>query len=292
MNEPRIVTIGCAALRAEISDAGAEVQRLQDAAGRDLLWNGDPAFWTGRAPLLFPMVGRAAGDAILVDGVRYPMRQHGFARHSRFAILEADADRCRFALAATEATRAAFPFAFRLLVDYRICDAALTIRARVANEDRRAMPVAFGFHPAFRWPLPGAASRAGHALTFERDEPAPVRRLEAGLLAPAPVASPVVDRRLALDDALFAHDALVFDRLSSRRVAYSAPGAPTIDIDFPDMPTLGVWSKPGAGFVCIEPWQGFASPADFDGEFATRPGVVLIEPGAARDFAMTITLRA
>jgi len=44
---------------------------------------------------------------------------------------------------------------------------------------------------------------------------------------------------------------------------------------------LGIWSKPGgAGFLCIEPWRGFASPSDFDGEFADKPGVMHIAPGA------------
>jgi galactose mutarotase-like enzyme len=42
---------------------------------------------------------------------------------------------------------------------------------------------------------------------------------------------------------------------------------------------LGIWSKPGgAPFLCIEPWRGFASPADFDGEFADKPGLIHIPP--------------
>jgi galactose mutarotase-like enzyme len=283
-----IVTIAGAQLSAQINPLGAELARLQDGAQRDVLWDGDPAFWSGRAPLLFPMVGRAKDDRIVVDGRAYPLPQHGFARRMRFSLAQATSEGCVFSLVANEATRAAWPFEFRLDVEYRIAGAALAIVATVTNVDRRDMPCSFGFHPAFRWPLPGAAARENHAIVFDKDEPAPIRRLACGLLTREAIASPVEGNRLALSDVLFAHDALVFDRLASRRATYVARGGASVALSFPDMPHLGVWSKPGAGFVCIEPWQGFASPEDFDGEFADKPGVVRIAPGEARRFAMGI----
>ncbi|TIV05915.1 MAG: aldose 1-epimerase family protein, partial [Mesorhizobium sp.] len=43
-------------------------------------------------------------------------------------------------------------------------------------------------------------------------------------------------------------------------------------------------------FLCIEPWHGIASPIDFDGEFAGKPGVMLIEPGARRILSYRIGL--
>ena len=286
-----IVAIAGGGLRAEISEQGAELQSLRDDAGADFLWDGDPAFWKGRAPLLFPMVGRANGDALLIEGRRYPLRQHGFARNSRFEATHVAADRCTFTLAANDETRASYPFEFRLDATYALADGALAIEIAVANDGAAPMPASFGFHPAFRWPLPGASGRSDHAITFERAETAPIRRLADGLLSEEKIPTPVVGQRLALDDALFAQDALVFDEIASRSVTYTAPGAKTIEIDFPAMPQLGVWSKPGAGFVCIEPWRGFASPAGFDGEFAQRPGVVTIAPGAKRRFAMRIAIR-
>jgi len=62
------------------------------------LWSGDPTFWKGRAPLLFPMVGRASGDHIRVNGSLYPLPQHGFARISPFELVEATATRCTLRL--------------------------------------------------------------------------------------------------------------------------------------------------------------------------------------------------
>ena len=152
------------------------------------------------------------------------------------------------------------------------------------------MPAAFGFHPALRWPLPYGKSRAAHEIVFERDEPAPIRRPVDGLLSLAQFPTPVRNRRLALRDNLFEEGAIVFDRLVSRSVRYGAPDSPSIEVSFPHMPHLGIWTKPGAGFVCIEPWQGHASPEDFDGELADKPGMVAIVPGATASFAMSISV--
>jgi hypothetical protein len=105
------------------------------------------------------------------------------------------------------------------------------------------------------------------------------------------VPSPVEGDRLRLADRLFAHDALIWDRLRSRGLSYGGPVGPSLRLDFPQMPHLGIWTKPGAGFVCLEPWQGFASPADFDGELAEKPGIVGLPPGAIRIFELAATVR-
>jgi galactose mutarotase-like enzyme len=113
-----------------------------------------------------------------------------------------------------------------------------------------------------------------------------------GLLAPEAVLNPVAGKQLRLKPDLFARGALVFDRLASRRVVFRAPGGPSLAVAFPDMPHLGLWTKPGAPFLCIEPWQGFAAPIGFDGEFAARPGVLSLAPGARHVFAMEIDVGA
>jgi galactose mutarotase-like enzyme len=149
------------------------------------------------------------------------------------------------------------------------------------------MPASFGFHPAFRWPLQPGAPHEQHEVRFEKPEPAPLRRLADGLLG-GPVPSPVHGDRLVLADSLFVHDALVWDRLQSRSLTYGGPSGPTLRLAFPQMPHLGIWTKPGAGFVCLEPWQGFASPVGFDGEFAEKPGTVRLAPGTARLFELSV----
>jgi galactose mutarotase-like enzyme len=281
-----VVSISTAALSAEISATGAELVRLQDRTGADLLWDGNPAVWNGRSPLLFPIVGEVTGNRLNVAGTAYEIGRHGFARTSTFALVGFDAASCTWRLESSEATRRQYPFEFRLDVTYRIEGATLHMEARVTNTGAAVMPASFGFHPALRWPLPYGTSRAAHEIVFERDEPAPIRRPIDGLLSAAQFATPVRDRHLRLHDDLFEDGALVFDTLASRSVLYGE----AIRVDFPPMPHLGIWTKPGAGYVCIEPWQGHASPEGFDGELADKPGVIAIAPGATECFGMSISV--
>ena len=204
--------------------------------------------------------------------------------------MEVSLTKVRFELRANAETRKSYPFDFRLEVAYALEGPALTVRAIVTNMDERPLPAAFGFHPAFRWPLPFGHAREDHAILFERAETAPVRRLTGGLLEDAGYPSPVRSNRLNLTDDLFNSDALIFDRPESRSVEYGAASGPAIRVSFPEMPQLGIWSKPGAGFVCIEPWHGFASPEGFDGELADKPGMVAVPPGGEATFAMSIEL--
>ena len=285
------IQIASAELSAAIALVGAELQSVQTAHGAQLLWDGDPAWWTGRAPILFPIIGELAGGAYRYDGRAYAMPKHGFARRSTFAVITAETGRAVLRLRANAATRAVYPFEFALDLEYALDGAQLTMAATITNQGTRAMPASFGFHPALRWPLPFGAARAGHRLLFAQAEPAPVRRIDArGLLRPEPEPSPVTGNRLDLRDDLFTGDALIFDQLGSRAVSYGADHGPQLRVGFADFPTLGIWTKPGAGFVCIEPWQGCADAVGFSGDIRDKPGIMLIEPGAARRLAMTIAL--
>ena len=287
-----LIRIATDALSAEISPLGAELRTLRDETGRDLQWDGDPAFWTGRAPILFPIVGAVRDDRIRVDGKFYSMAKHGFARRRTFAVIDRQPASVTFRLEADPETRAHYPFDFRLDIAFSIAGAALTVTAMLTNPGAIPLPASFGFHPAFRWPLPWGGARADHRLLFAEGEPAPIRRIDRdGLVLPQPQPTPVDGCELVVRDILFDDDALIFDRIKSRSVRFGVPGGRMIEVAFPHMPLLGVWTKPGgAPFLCIEPWQGLADPQGYDGEFRDKPHVVEIKPGGVGNFAMTIAL--
>ena len=193
-------------------------------------------------------------------------------------------------LDASDETRAAYPFEFRLEVAFMLEGATLTLAATITNRGEGAMPASFGFHPALRRPLPFGQPKEAHRLVFDCDEPAPVRRIDPqGLLTPQPHPTPVSGRTLVLQDALFVDDALIFDRISSRRVTYGGPTGPQLAVAFEDFSMLGVWTKPGADFICIEPWAGIADPEGFEGDIRSKPGVFEVEPGGSRRLSMSIT---
>lgn len=277
-------------LSADVTRLGAELVRLDDAVGNPLLWNGDPAFWSGRAPLLFPIVGALAGGTFRHHGRTYALPRHGFARRSTFTLVDRGTAHVALRLESSAATRQNWPFDFRLDVRHALAGPRLTTTATLTNRSDEPMPVAFGFHPAFRWPLAGAGPRDHHVVRFAAPEPAPVRRLDAeGLLTPDPRPTPIEGDLLPLSDALFAEDALILDHPASRRLTYGG-GDVRLAIEFPEMPHLGLWSKPDAPFLCVEPWQGYADPAGFGGEIGEKPGTIALPPGATRRFEMSVTL--
>jgi galactose mutarotase-like enzyme len=288
---PDLTTIASQHLAADIDAMGAQLWALRDAQGRDLQWNGDAAFWTGRAPILFPIVGMLEGGRYRLDGETLPMPKHGFARRKRFAVVKSDGVSALFRLSADAETLAVYPFDFRLDLNFTLEGATLDIKATVHNAGDRPMPASFGFHPALRWPLPYGRPRAEHRLQFEHDEPAPIRRITSeGVLRPESFPTPVQGRELILRDDLFADDAVIFDQLRSSTLLYGAAEGPQLKVSFPHTPYLGVWTRPGAPYICIEPWRGIADPAGYAGDFRQKPGVFEVAPGGAVEIAMSIAL--
>ena len=278
-------------LSAEIDPAGAQLSVLQDVAGRDLLWDGNPAVWNGRAPLLFPIVGMLAGGTYRMGSKAYALSRHGFARGRMFEVVEATSRAALLRLGADTASLKVYPFRFELDVQFELSDASLSITTAVRNRGDGLLPASFGYHPAFRWPLPFGQDRAAHFIEFETDEPAPIRRLNSqGLLAAAYQPTPVRNRRLALTDDLFTNDVIIFDQFRSRSVTYGAEQGPRLKVSFPDAPYLGVWTKPGAQFVCIEPWHGVSDPEGFTGDFTSKPGVFVVPAGSAMRIEMTVSV--
>jgi galactose mutarotase-like enzyme len=277
-------------LNAEIALKGGELIALSTASGHDLQWSGDPAVWKGRAPILFPIVGALAGGRYRLDGQSYALPRHGFARDRLFSAVEVTPSRVLLRLTADEETLKLYPFRFDLDLDFALTGATLAITATIRNrEPARALPASFGFHPAFAWPLPFGAPRAGHAITFEKEELPWVRRLAGdGTLLPQSFPSPVLGRTLALRDDLFTDDALIFDAVRSRHVVYGAPDGPRIEVGLGDAPQLGLWSRPGANFICIEPWHGHADPQNYTGDLRAKPGLFSLPAGGSKACVMTI----
>jgi galactose mutarotase-like enzyme len=287
-----LVTIASAGLTARINPLGAELWSLTDTAGREYMTDADPAFWTGHAPILFPIVGMLNDGRYRLDGETHELAKHGFARHANFALVEAEEGTAHFRLRDDAQTRAVYPFAFALDLLFRLEAMTLHVEARVTNTGAEAMPFSLGFHPAFAWPLPGGADKADHRVTFAQPEPQPIRRIDpaSGLLLASRFETPVVGHDLIPDASLFEADALIWDDLASRSIRFGAPGGSSLTVAFPDMPMLGIWQKPGAAYLCIEPWQGIADTVGYQGDFRDKLGIVSLPAGDSRSFRMGVTV--
>lgn len=269
--------IAATGVTATILAEGAELCSLVNAAGAEMLWQAG-AIWPRHAPVLFPIVGRLADDTLRHQGQTYRLTQHGFARDRRFEWVDRSETACSLMLQDDAATRACFPFSFRFEIGFAVVGSTLTVTYTLYNPMSQPLPASFGAHPAFRWPLRNGLAKPAHTLTFSVQEPAPIRRLSGGLLMPLRFPSPVVGRRLALDESLFAADAIIFDEVASRSVRFAAPDGPAIEVAWEGFTQLGLWMRPGGDFLCIEPWHGHADPVGFAGQFNEKPGLLHVPP--------------
>ncbi|MDE0923518.1 MAG: aldose 1-epimerase family protein [Aurantimonas coralicida] len=286
--------IGAEGVRAVICGAGAELVSLRDAAGEELLWQGGPE-WPRQAPVLFPIVGKLAGNVLRDGGKTYTLGQHGFARDCRFTWIERSSRRCVLRLADDAVTRRVYPYPFVLELIYEVTEATLAVRTRVSNPGEEPLPCGVGAHPGFRWPLVDGVAKTDHAIHFDRQETG-VALLVSDALLGAEKPLPFDGWRLPLSEALFARDALVMPAVASRCVTYAAHAPDgqivrSITIGWEGYKDLGIWSRSGgAPFVCIEPWFSMASPVGWDGAFIDKPGILILPPGASRDFVWRVQL--
>jgi galactose mutarotase-like enzyme len=280
---------GTGQARACVLAQGAELCWLRDGAGVDYLWDAGAA-WPRHAPVLFPIIGRLKDDTLWHDGQAYRVTQHGFARDRRFTWVERTATGCVLLLEDDDATRALYPFPFRFQIGYEIDGATLKVSYTLTNTGDAPLPASMGAHPAFRWPLAPGVAKEAYALTFEAPEPEDIRSVSGGLLTDVRRPSPLDGRVLALSDALFAEDALIWEQPTSRWVRFAAGQGPGLTVAWDGFPQLGVWMRPGSDFLCIEPWAGTASPAWFDGPFMDKPHAFHVAPGAVHQAFYSVTL--
>lgn len=260
-----------------VTAQGANLLSLRDPSGREYMWQGG-AQWPKRGGfnVAFPFFGQIAGDGrYRHHGATYVMPKHGVAREAAFELLHHKSNAAAFKLSDTEATRAAYPFAFDLRVEYRLARNALLMEQTVRNPSRdRALIFTLGSHPGFNWPLAGDSWR-GHTLHFNKAETSPIRRPSDGLLNGRLYANPVQGKVLRLKPSFFKNDGLFFvddprnqnklaakTRLRSDAVDFVAADGTALRMEWGGFKNLGVWTKavtpehPDPGFLCLEPFVG------------------------------------
>ena len=194
-----VYTIQNDRLCASVQSLGAQLCSLREVStGREHLWQGDPAVWSGQAPLLFPVIGRLNGGKYRWAGQEYAMPKHGFARKKEFALESQSASQLTLLLRDDENTRAIYPFSFELRLTFALEGNALSVRHSVVNTGAGNMPFCLGAHPGF-------FCAEGDALALDAPETLALYRLDAEkmLLKPEPLPYPVPDGRISLSHALF-----------------------------------------------------------------------------------------
>lgn len=267
----------------QIQSKGAELKSLKRRSdGTEYLWNADPAFWGRTSPVLFPFVGGVKNKEYRTKGQTFSMGQHGFARDMEFALLSQTNEEIWFELVSSEETLARYPYQFALKLGYRIEGRQVIVQWKVENPGRENLPFSIGGHPAFYCPIDPGTSQSECFVDFgDVDEIASTRISEKGLAAKDKDVYRLTEGRLALEEHLFDHDALVVEDRQTNTVSLCGKDKiPYLKVIM-DAPLFGVWSPPGkkAPFVCIEPWYGRCDDEDFEGTLEERKWGNLIGPG-------------
>ena len=271
-------------LIAGISLHGAELSRLflKDAQ-QEVLWNADGKYWARHAPVLFPNVGKYFKGALTHKGMDYPEGQHGFARDCEFVCTIQESDRAVFILESNEDTLKRYPFPFRLEIGYELEDAGIKVMWKVLNIGNETMYFTIGGHPAFNVPVLDGTKFTDYYLYFEGKDSLDYKLLDKAsgcIIAESSEDLTLENGMYQLREGMFDNDALVFDDGQIDKVAILYPDKkPYITMECAGFPNFGIWSKPGAPFVCLEPWQGRTDNVGFEGEISTKPGITALNPG-------------
>lgn len=260
-------------LKASINHAGAELFSLKNNQEKEYIWEGNPSFWGKHSPSLFPIVGTLKNNTYTIDQNEYQLSRHGFARDMEFQLIEKTENSAVFSLESNNETLKKYPFEFELQLIYSLEKTSLNIEYIVINKSDRKMPFSIGAHPAIALP----ENFENYSFKFEKEEVLKFNLLENDLISNKTEVLKTSDNLVRLNYKLFENDALVFKTLESKSITILENEKPYIEVDFEDFPSLGIWTKDQAPFVCIEPWFGYSDTADNSGDLYQKEGIVLLD---------------
>ncbi|MEO0898164.1 MAG: aldose 1-epimerase family protein [Bacteroidota bacterium] len=267
-------------LAISVNDKGAELSSVQHQQHKiEYIWQANPDVWGRHAPMLFPIVGKLKDNQYQIDGNSFEMKQHGFARDRQFQLLNSGKDFLHFRLVSDEQTRALYPFDFELNVFYKLVDNLVQIMYQVVNKSEVDMAFSIGAHPGFKVPMTAGGNYEDYEIHFEQKESLSRYLLDGGLYTGETELVLDNSHSLPLTRQLFDKDALVFHHPESSYIRLqSSEHSHSVRMGIRGFAYLGIWAKPGADFVCLEPWQGLADYTDTKGDLRMKKGIMTLAP--------------
>jgi galactose mutarotase-like enzyme len=262
----------------KISTHAAEVHSfINKETGLERMWQGDKMFWSGRNPILFPIVGSSFNEKYYINNKEYEMGKHGFARHSEFICKEKTNNRLVLTFCENKKTLAQYPYQFKVTVLYELIEKQLKITYRIDNHSSQTMPFSFGLHPAFNCPLIEDEQFNDYWIEFACEED--TKELTSNYI--------LKGCRLPLSYALFQQiPTLIFEDLASPYVILTN-GKNRLKVTVAGYRWLAFWTLKNAPFICIEPWHGHGDFENFEGPFELREGTMQLKKD--KSFTTTCT---
>lgn len=257
-------------LKVGVKEFGCELTTvISKNNSNEYLWQGDKSVWYGQSPILFPIVGRLIEDSYYLNGKKYSMPKHGFARKMQWTLLNKEEDNMSLILSETEETLKVYPYEFDLIVTFTLIDNKLKVNHCVVNKNDTDMYFSLGAHPGFNCEI-------GDKLVFDENETLDTEKidLEFSLRLPETVKILNNDKEIIITKNIFDEDALILHDIKSKNITLMHKnGKNTVKFDMGGSPYLGIWAKPNAPYVCIEPWFGVNDSFEKKEDFSQKDAI-------------------
>lgn len=255
---------------------------LDKETGLQYLWQGDPAYWSGKNPSLFPMIGNTYTKDYEIDGKKYAMKNHGLIRYATLSVKEQTDTKFVMELNSNEETLAQYPFPFHYEIQYELEeDGRLVITYVIENTSTdKQMPFTFGLHPGFNCPLCDGENFEDYTLSFSNEEQMQQLIFDVNAQKPYELVD-VVKKDFNLSYAeIEKYATIIYKGTTSPYLTLKGPQGHGVRMSIGGYPYCAIWTaKTGAPFVCLEPWYGHGDFSAVEEDFYHREGTFVLEPG-------------
>ena len=269
-------------LKIQTKKLGAELTSIQ-CNGKERLFQGKKIldadgniYWKRQAPVLFPIVGQLKDSKTQIEGKTYQMTQHGFARDMEFEEILKTENKHHYVLKYNEDTLKRYPYKFELHIIYEIAENTLIVKYEVKNIDDKKIYFGLGGHPAFNCEY----SKEEYEINFqEKEDNIEFLKLKNGLIDTEKAKNILNNNKIYLEKNIFDNDAIIMKNIKSNKIILQNKkvNKKILEFDFTGFPYLALWSKKGAPFVCIEPWQNTADRIDSTQIYKEKSNIIEIE---------------
>lgn len=263
-------------LKVKVNRVGAEITSIINKSNhKEFIWQGESTVWANHAPVLFPIVGGLKNNEYQYDDVTYKLPRHGFARYNdSFKLVDHSATEIEFELINSDKTIEVYPFEFSFRIKFTLKKTLLSVHHTVQNNSKYPMIFSLGGHPAFSF----ESSIEDYSLQFSEKEKGSLIVLDDLGLRTDELKSIDLTGELVLNKNSFDNDAWIIENMASQEVSLKGKSGDTVVMSRGDFEHFGIWSKPNAPFVCLEPWLGLADHKDHDGSLESKSHTQTIDP--------------
>ncbi len=269
-----------------VKEMGAELTSLKSKkTGFEFIWTGDTNVWYGQSPILFPIIGRLLDDKYRLNGKEYTMEKHGIVRKKPFKLIEKTDDSLTFSQTSDEESLKLYPYEFDLQVTFKLTNEGLSVTHKIINNSDTVMYYSFGAHPGFN-------CKIGDYLEFQEEEQLLTERIDHdSILIEEKFPVELDGKKLILTENLFNDDALILSDYKSKYLTLKSDNHNReVKFNF-DSPVLGIWAKPNAPYVCIEPWWGINDNYDKKADLKEKRCIMALNPKESKEFNWNIEIR-